>query len=301
LEKKLDKWILGMGIKLKNNNKRLKYSLEIFPPKTVNEVNGLIANLKSMNSKPDFNSVIYGAGGSTQNSSLDLVKRLHIETDIAVAAHLTCVNSSIDDVIHLVELYSKIGIKKIVALRGDPPEGLDVPYRPYKNGFHSTADLVTAIKKVNDFDIYVAGYPEKHPESLDKKRDIDTLESKVTAGAHSIVTQFFFDNELYYDYVKILKKRNINIPIIPGIVPIVNFNQIKRFSDKCGASIPKNIADEFLNSSETDMNNYNLCKKIITKQISDLINKGVNNFHLYSLNRIQLIASIWDDILNQNS
>ena len=290
-----------MGIKLKNNNKILKYSLEIFPPKTVNEVNRLIANLKSMNSKPDFISVTYGAGGSTQNSTLDLVKRLHIETDIAVAAHLTCVNSSIDDVIHLVELYSKIGIKKIVALRGDPLDGLSVPYRPYKDGFHNTADLVTAIKKVNDFDIYVAGYPEKHPESLNKKIDIDTLESKVIAGAYSIVTQFFFDNELYYDYVKILKKRNINIPIIPGIVPIINFNQIKRFSDKCGASIPENIVDEFLNSTETDMNNYNLCKKIITRQISDLINNGVNNFHLYSLNRIQLMASIWDDILNQNS
>ncbi|MDC0139219.1 methylenetetrahydrofolate reductase [Hyphomicrobiales bacterium] len=289
-----------MEITVKNNNKELKYSLEIFPPKTVKEVDSLIKKLKSMNSQPEFISVTYGAGGSTQNATLDLVTCLHKETNIDVAAHLTCVNSSIDDVIGLVELYGKVGIKKIVALRGDPPEGLGVPYRPYKSGFKNTADLVRNIKKVNDFDIYVAGYPEMHPESLDKKRDLDTLESKVKAGAHSIITQFFFDNELYYDYIKTLKKRNITIPIIPGIIPIINFNQIKKFSDKCGASIPKDISYDFLNSSGADISDYNLCKKIIIKQITDLINNGVKNFHLYSLNRIQLMGSIWDDVLNQN-
>jgi len=290
-----------MAINTKNNNKNLKYSLEIFPPKTIEEVDSLIENIKSMNFQPEFISVTYGAGGSTQNATLDLVTRLHKETSIDVAAHLTCVNSSIDDVSALIESYNKIGIKKIVALRGDPPEGLGVPYRPYKNGFQNTADLVRDIKKINNFDVYVAGYPEMHPQSLNKKKDIDTLALKVSAGAHSVITQFFFDNELYYNYVKILKERNIKIPVIPGIIPIINFNKIKSFADKCGTSMPTDISHEFLNSNETDRNNYNLCKKIIKKQIMDLHNNGVSHFHLYSLNKIQLMGNILNDIHNQNS
>jgi len=270
-----------------------KYSLEIFPPKSMEKTNDLINNLNHMVFPPEFISVTYGAGGSNQHATVDLIKRLHNETNINIAAHLTMVNSSTLDVINLIKLYDKLGIKKIVALRGDPPEGIEKPYKPYINGFQNTAELIREIKNINTFEVYVAGYPEKHPQSFNQEDDINNLASKVSAGGDFIITQFFFDNQFFYDFLKKVKNKNINISIIPGIVPIVNYSTIEKFANKCEAKIPNKISEKFLKADQNEQKNHSICIDIAVNQIVDLLDNGIKDFHLYSLNNIKLIEKIW--------
>jgi len=274
-------------------NINLKYSLEIFPPKNIEKTKNLINDLNQMVSPPEFVSVTYGAGGSNQNATFNLIKRLQDETNINIAAHLTMVNSSTLDVMNLIKLYDEIGIKKIVALRGDPPEGIEKPYKPYINGFQKTSDLIREIKNINTFEVYVAGYPEKHPQSLNQEDDINTLASKVNAGGDFIITQFFFDNQFFYEFLKKLKSKNINVPIIPGIVPIINYSTIEKFANKCDAKIPNTISQQFLKADLNEKENHSTCIDISANQIVDLLNNGIKEFHLYSLNNIKLIEKIW--------
>jgi len=275
-----------------------KYSLEIFPPKNTEDTNNLIRKLNYMKFPPEFVSVTYGAGGSNHNATVDLIKRLHDETTIDIAAHLTLVNSSILDVKDLIKLYSSIGIKKIVALRGDPPGNLEKPYEPYIDGFQKTSDLIKEIKNLNTFKVYIAGYPEIHPESLNKEYDINTLKSKVDAGGDIIITQFFFNNQFFYSFLETLKNKNINIPVMPGIVPIVNYSAIEKFANKCGTKIPNLISKKFLNANESSIKNNDLCINIAVNQIVALLENGIKEFHLYSLNHIQLIEKIWITAIN---
>ena len=262
------------------------------------DTNNLIRKLNYMKFPPEFVSVTYGAGGSNHNATVDLIKRLHDETKIDIAAHLTLVNSSILDVKDLIKLYASIGIKKIVALRGDPPGGLDKPYEAYIDGFQRTADLIKEIKNLNTFKVYIAGYPEIHPESLNKEYDINTLKSKVDAGGDIIITQFFFNNQFFYSFLETLKNKNINIPVMPGIVPIVNYSAIEKFANKCGTKIPNLISKKFLNANESSIKNNDLCINIAVNQIVALLENGIKEFHLYSLNRIELIEKIWITAIN---
>ena len=279
--------------------RKIGYSIEIYPPKETHGNLSIIKKINDLSYKPDFISVTYGAGGTSRERTYNLVKAIHTETDVSVAAHLTCVGSSIYETNTLIEDYIKLGIKKIVALRGDSNQLGNRSYVPHPSGFQTTSDLICNIKKLSDIDLYVAGYPEKHPESEKIHDDIMNLKGKLDSGGDFVITQYFFENGIFYNFKNILKKYNIKKPIIPGVIPIVNYERIRDFSEKCGASIPETITKQFLdkkNSSEK-YHIYDLATKLIVEQSLDLLRNKINRIHIYSLNQIKLVDKIWSDIL----
>jgi methylenetetrahydrofolate reductase (NADPH) len=279
--------------------KKIGFSLEVFPPKMEEQNPLLVEKINNLDFKPDFISVTYGAGGSTKNRTLDLVKRIHKDTDISVAAHLTCVDSSIDDTMRLVDEYIKLGITKIVALRGDSPNSNTKKYKPHPKGFQKTSDLIRAIKENSTIELFVAGYPEKHPESYNVHSDLINLKEKVNNGADFIITQYFFDNQIFFNFLESMKKYNISSKIIPGIIPITNYQKIKQFSENCGASIPKNVSDLFENTSNKSSDKDKIIQNAIshiTEQSLDLIKNDIRNIHIYTLNQISLVNDIWIEI-----
>tara|TARA_Y100000590_G_scaffold470770_1_gene669894 strand:- start:21180 stop:22058 length:879 start_codon:yes stop_codon:yes gene_type:complete len=285
-----------------NKNNKIGYSIEIFPPKETHTNLSIIRKINDLTYKPDFISVTYGAGGTSRERTYNLVKLIHTETDVSVAAHLTCVGSSIDETISLIDDYIRLGIKKIVALRGDSNQPDDKIYKPHPLGFQKTSDLICNIKKLSDIELYVAGYPEKHPESKKTHDDILNLKGKLDSGGDFIITQYFFENSIFYNFQNILKKYNIKKPIIPGVIPIVNYDRIKDFSERCGASIPERITKQFLNqknSCENKNHLYDLATKLVVEQSLDLIRNKISQIHIYSLNQITLVDKIWCNILEQ--
>ncbi|MEP5516728.1 MAG: methylenetetrahydrofolate reductase [NAD(P)H], partial [Bauldia litoralis] len=223
-----------------------RVSFEFFPPKTPAMEEKLWQSIERLAPlAPSFVSVTYGAGGSTRERTHTTVTRILKETPLRPAAHLTCVASKRDEVDAVVRGYGEAGVRHIVALRGDPVDGVGTAYEPYPGGYANSAELVAGIKKVGDFEISVAAYPEKHPESRSLAADIDMLKRKVDAGADRAITQFFFDNDLYEAYVERVRAAGINIPIVPGIAPVHNFAQVARFAAGCGASVPDWLAQRF--------------------------------------------------------
>ena len=266
-------------------NKRYSFSFEFFPPKSPEGFTRLfetIENLKSWD--PSFVSVTFGAGGSTRSKTIDLVGRIRTEIGMESMAHLTCVGSSEDDIKSFLDELVSSGIENVLALRGDPPEGYDKFVKP-ENGFEFANELVAYIKKDYKLCVGVAGYPEGHIECPDKKRDLDNLKKKVDAGADFIITQLFFDNNVYYDFIDKVQAIGINIPIIPGIMPILNLNQVKRFTKMCGATIPKAllqnlemVKDDELKVKETGLTHAK-------EQCENLLNQGAPGIHFYTLNK----------------
>ena len=274
--------------------KNINFSYEVFPPQDISNNPKLVEKINALIHKPSFISVTYGAGGSNRDKTMDLVRRIHQDTDIDVAAHLTCVDSSISDTMSLVEYYLKIGVNKIVALRGDSPNNISKKYKAHPQGFQKTGELIKAIKKLSDIEVYCAGYPEKHPDSEGLKADIENLKDKVNSGSKHIITQYFFDNNLFYTYKELLNRSKIGANLIPGIIPITNFPKIREFSIKCGASIPKKF-EEIFNDHFDNLNNeqqLEIILSIIADQARDLIENGINNLHIYSLNQISLMDQI---------
>jgi len=211
--------------------KRPSVSFEFFPPKSEEAEASLWRAINALAPlKPDFVSVTYGAGGSTRERTHATVARLAQETDLTPAAHLTCVDATRDSVIQVVRGFRAAGVKHIVALRGDPATGLGTAYAPHPDGFQTTAELIRAIRDEGDFEISVSAYPEKHPESPSLDHDIDVLKAKIDAGATRAITQFFFDNDLYLRFVDRVRKAGIDIPIVPGIVPVQNYKQTAKFA-----------------------------------------------------------------------
>ena len=211
----------------------LRVSFEFFPPKTPEMEATLwdaIHRLAPM--QPHFVSVTYGAGGSTRERTHQTVARLARETGIKPAAHLTCVGATKAEIGEVVTGYKNAGVKAIVALRGDPQAGLGGLYTPHPGGYASTAELVAGIRRIGGFEVYVSAYPEKHPESPTIEADIDVLKAKVDAGATHAITQFFFENDVYFRYLDRVRARGIDIPILPGIVPVQNFRQTASFATK---------------------------------------------------------------------
>ena len=274
--------------------KNIIFSYEVFPPQDISNNPKLVGKINALTHKPSFISVTYGAGGSNRDKTMDLVRRIHQDTDIDVAAHLTCVDSSISDTMSLVEYYLEIGVNKILALRGDSPNNISKKYMAHPEGFQKTGELIKAIKKLSDIQVYCAGYPEKHPDSANLKADIENLKDKVNSGSNDIITQYFFDNNFFYTFRELLNKSNIEANLIPGIIPITNYQKIREFSIKCGASIPKKFEGIF----EDHFNNLNseqqleIILSIIADQVSDLIENGINNLHIYSLNQMSLMDQI---------
>lgn len=272
---------------------RIDVSFEFFPPKNdVMEARlwETIARLEPL--APHFVSVTYGAGGSTKERTTRALARLSKESSLAPAAHLTCVDASRDEVDAVIREFAALGVRRFVALRGDPAEGVGAVYRPHPDGYRNTAELVAALRGIGGFDVSVSAYPEKHPESADFATDIDVLKRKVDAGATRAITQFFFDNDVYERYVERVRRAGIYIPIVPGILPIHNFAQVAGFAGRCGAHVPAWLADRF-DGLENDPHTHALiASAVAAEQVLDLIERGVDDFHFYTMNRADLVFAI---------
>jgi methylenetetrahydrofolate reductase (NADPH) len=268
-------------------------SFEFFPPKTEKMEEQLWASIKRLAPlAPEFVSVTYGAGGSTRERTHATVARIVNETALRPAAHLTCVNATKDEVNEVARAYWAAGVRHIVALRGDPADGVGATYGPHPGGYQNAADLTAGLKKIGNFEISVAGYPEKHPESKTLQSDIDNLKAKVDAGADRIITQFGFDNTHYMRFLERARAAGIWVPIIPGIVPIHNFRQVAGFAVRAGATVPAWLARRFEGLEDDSATTHLVAAAVATEQAMDLVDEGVKTFHFYSLNRADLVYAI---------
>lgn len=272
----------------------LKISYEFFPPKTEKMEQTLweaINRLAPLN--PSFVSVTYGAGGSTRERTHATVERIVKETNLKPAAHLTCVSATKEEVNDVIRSYKDVGVNHIVALRGDPAEGVGQTYKPTLGGYEGSVELIKGIKEISDdFEITVSAYPEKHPESASIDADIELLKRKIDAGATRAITQFFFDNEHYYRYLEKTTAAGINIPLIPGIIPILNFKTMTKFASSSGASIPSWIAKRFEGLEDDPKTARLVAASIAVEQVLDLIDHDVTDLHFYTLNRADLVYAI---------
>ena len=272
---------------------RIGVSFEFFPPKDEGMEKilwELIERLKPL--APDFVSVTYGAGGSTRERTHATVKRILSETPLTPAAHLTCVAATRGEIDDIVRNYKAAGVRHIVALRGDPLEGAGAKYAPHPGGYQNAADLVAGIKRAGDFEISVSAYPEKHPDSPNVDADIDMLKAKVDAGATRAITQFFFENDLYFRYLDRVRARGIDIPIVPGILPVQNFSAAKNFAARAGASVPVWLAERFHGLDHDPATRKLIAAAVAAEQVIDLLDRGVTNFHFYTMNRADLVYAI---------
>jgi len=268
-------------------------SFEFFPPKTdVMEERFWESVHKLAPLHPRFVSVTYGAGGSTRERTLRMVSQIHAETGIAAAAHITCVGASRAEVDQVVHAYKTAGINRIVALRGDPPGGPGQPYVQHPDGYRSAAELVAGIRKIGDFDISVAAYPEKHPQSPNWDVEIGNLKRKLDAGATRAITQMFFDNRDYFELLDRAAKAGITAPIVPGIQPIHSFKQISSFAAKCGASMPEWVAARFEGLEDDPETHALVASAVAAEQVLELVDAGITEFHFLTLNRSNLVLAL---------
>jgi methylenetetrahydrofolate reductase (NADPH) len=269
-------------------------SFEFFPPKTDEMERGLWEAINRLAPlAPRFVSVTYGAGGSTRERTHATIARILAETDLTPAAHLTCVAASRGDVDEVVARYHAIGVRHIVALRGDPPGGIGTRYQAHPDGYRTSADLVAAIKRRHpDMEVSVSAYPEKHPESASFEADIDALKAKVDAGATRAITQFFFDNDLYFRYLDRVRAAGIAIPIVPGILPVQNFRLAKNFAERTGASVPSWLAAKFEGLDDDAETRKLVAATYAADQVRKLSKQGVDCFHFYTMNRAELVFAI---------
>lgn len=271
----------------------LSVSFEFFPPKTEEMERSLwdaIGRLAPLS--PSFVSVTYGAGGSTRERTHATVRRVLAETSLVPAAHLTCVAAGCAEVDDVIRAYWEAGVRHIVALRGDPLSGIGTRYEPHPAGYANAAALVAGIKRIGDFEVSVSAYPEKHPDSPTEAADIDMLASKVDAGATRAITQFFFQNDVYFRYLERVRARGIDIPIVPGILPVQNFRQTTRFAERCGASVPRWLAERFDGLDDDPATRKLIAAAVAAEQVLDLLDHGITNFHFYTMNRADLVYAI---------
>jgi methylenetetrahydrofolate reductase (NADPH) len=273
--------------------KQFNISYEFFPPKTPQMETQLWETVKRLEAlHPHFVSVTYGAGGSTRERTHAIVARIARETHMKPAAHLTCVSSSaaeIDDILHD---YWDAGVRHIVALRGDPPTGVGTKFEANPLGYATSSELVRGIKRLHDFEISVSTYPEGHPESASVEQDLDALQVKIDAGATRAITQFFFDNDIYFRFLDKARARGIKIPIVPGIMPIRNFQQVASFARKAGASVPKWVADRFDGLDDDPETRALVAATTAVEQVMGLARAGVEEFHFYTNNRADMVFAI---------
>jgi methylenetetrahydrofolate reductase (NADPH) len=268
-------------------------SFEFFPPKTERMEDALWTSIRRLEPlAPEFVSVTYGAGGSTRERTHSTVARIVKETALDPAAHLTCVGATREEVDEVVRGYWDAGVRRIVALRGDPAAGVGARYEPHPGGYQSTADLVRGIKAIGAFDVSVSAYPEKHPESATVASDLDTLKAKIDAGADRAITQFFFDNAHFLRYLEAARKHGIWAPIVPGIVPIHNFKQVSGFATRTGASVPAWLARRYEGLDDDPATMHLVAAAVAAEQVLDLVDEGIRQFHFYTLNRADLVYAI---------
>ncbi len=267
------------------------FSFEFFPPKTdkgEEQLKETLDNLSKLN--PDFVSVTYGAGGSTREKTERIVLDIANNYQLEVMPHLTCVGHSHADIKEMLQRYQDNGITNILALRGDLPKA-DSPWQLVTDGPEHAIDIVKIADELTEFTIGVAGFPEIHPEAESLQSDIDFLKAKVDAGADFIITQLFFDNNLYYDYVFRARRAGIRIPIIPGIMPITKVEQLSKFKELCGCSIPERLTKSLLRESDPKyIEEIGLA--YCAAQCADLLSKGAPGIHLYTLNQSRSCITI---------
>ena len=270
----------------------IQVSFEFFPPRTPEMEASLwraVGRLEGL--APRFVSVTYGAGGSTRERTHNTVTRLRNETGLEPAAHLTCVAASRAEVDEVARRYAASGIRHIVALRGDAPEGAG-RFAPHPEGYANAAELVAGLKRIADFELSVAAHPEGHPDSPSLDADIDNLARKVDAGATRAITQYFFDPAVYLRFRDKVAARGLSIPIVPGILPVTNFKTLVKFSAACGASVPGWLAERFAGLDDDPEIRPLVASAIAVELCRALEREGVREFHFYTLNRAELTTAI---------
>ncbi|MCW8844950.1 MAG: methylenetetrahydrofolate reductase [Gammaproteobacteria bacterium] len=274
------------------SSSRVAVSFEFFPPGTeaMNEI--LWRSIQRLAPlAPRFVSVTYGADGSTRERTHAVVRRLIQETTLTPAPHLTCVDASREQIDNIAREYLEMGVKHIVALRGDAPQQ-DKVYSPRPDGYAYAADLVAGLRGVGDFEITVAAYPETHPEAPNADFDLDNLKRKIDAGASRAITQFFFDTTVYLRFRDRCAAAGIDAPIIPGILPITRFPQMLAFADRCGARVPQWLRQQFAGLEDDPETRQLIAANVAIQQVHELQRQGVEEFHFYTLNRSELTYAI---------
>src|ERR671930_1177049 len=265
--------------------RRPVFSFEFFPPKTDDGQQMLESTLAVLKEdRPDYVSVTYGAGGSTRERTVEITKWIKQDLGIEAMAHLSCVGEPSERIVEILEEIRDAGIDNVLALRGDPPRG-ETEWRPHPEGLHHSVELIETIRDRFDFCIGAACFPEVHPEAKNLEEDLRYARRKVDAGANFLITQLFFDNELYFDFVEEARAAGIGVPIIPGIMPVTNFGQIKRITEMCDASIPEPFERELAARADHPEAVTELGVAYATLQCADLLARGAPGIHFYTLNR----------------
>ena len=274
------------------DERRPVFSFEFFPPKTEEGERNLWSALEELKrDEPAFVSVTYGAGGSTRDRTIGIVKRIKSEIGLEAMAHFTCVGATTEQLRGTLDEMRAAGVENVLALRGDPPDG-QTEWTKTEGGLEYSTELAQLIAENYDFSIGAACFPEVHPEAPDLDSDIAFLKRKVEAGARFLITQLFFDNELYFDFVREARAAGIDVPIIPGIMPVTGYAQVKRFTERCGASIPALYERELAARADDPDAVKDLGVAYATLQCADLLARGAPGIHFYTLNRSPATRSI---------
>jgi methylenetetrahydrofolate reductase (NADPH) len=265
--------------------RRPAFSFEFFPPKTEDGQATLESTLAVLkDDRPDYVSMTYGAGGATRDRTVELTRWIKNDLGIEAMAHLSCVGEPTERLLEILGQIEAAGVENVLALRGDPPRG-ETEWTPHPGGLHYSVELIRLIRERFDFCVGAACFPEVHPDAPDRESDINYARAKQEAGAGFLITQLFFDNELYFEFVEDARAAGISVPIIPGIMPITNFGQIKRFTEMCGASIPDELEGELNGRADDPEAVAELGVAYATLQCSDLLARGAPGIHFYTLNR----------------
>ena len=267
-------------------------SFEFFPPNTEKMEATMWRSIERLAAlEPSFVSVTYGADGSTRERTHDAVARITRETDLTAAPHLTCVGASRGEIDDIARAYWDMGIRHLVALRGDAPHGVE-KYEPHPDGYAYASDLVEGLKKVADFEISVAAYPEVHPEAPNAAFDLDNLKRKLDAGATRAITQFFFETDVFLNFRDRCAAAGIDSPIVPGILPITRFPQLEKFAAACGASVPDWLREWCAGLEDDTQTRQMIAASVAISQVRRLQAEGIDEFHFYTLNRSELAFAI---------
>ena len=270
------------------------FSFEFFPPKTEEGINKLHATLERLSKvKPRYYSVTFGAGGSTRDRTMEVVADIQARSGIETAPHLSCISSTRENITEMLAHYRQQGIRHIVALRGDMPSGM-----VEAGEFRYANELVTFIRETtgDHFHIEVAAYPEYHPQATSPNRDLANFKRKVLAGANSAITQYFYNGDAYFSFIDRCQQQGIDIPIVPGIMPITNYFQLARFSDACGAEIPRWIRRRLEAYGEDTASIRAFGEEVVTALCQRLLEHGAPGLHFYSMNRASPSLAIWDNL-----
>jgi methylenetetrahydrofolate reductase (NADPH) len=276
---------------------RFGLSFELFPPKTPQGVASLFEHVtRLMEFRPSLITCTYGAGGSSQDTTLEIVSRVHREFGLPVATHLTCVGRTTEQLREYLTAVKAQGIENVVALRGDPPRG-DFTFRPVPGGLRYANELVGLIRaEFPDFGVAVAGYPEKHPEAENPEADLASLKRKVDSGANVVITQLFYDNDDFFRFRDRCAELGIRVPIVPGVMPVTSLAKIQRFTSFCGAKLPSEFVSHLASVGEDEDAQMDIGIDFAVKQVQALLDAGVPGIHFYVLNRSEAVARVLADV-----